>query len=192
MPVLLRLREPAPSIFLIVLTVAVLFMRRPDQFWHPYIWVEDGYYTLRFSLEDGWRTIFAPLAGYLCVASKLIGYAAYRISILWAPEIELALTVAFTSAVVAAVAYSPTHLRWPFLCAVAVLFVPTDSEVFAVSAYAFWWAGLLMFLALLWDTARGREWLRWSFIVFGGLSSPLGRHPAPALPVARDRGSGLE
>ena len=61
----------------------------------------------------------------------------------WAPEIALVLTVAFTCAVVVAVALSPTHLRWPYLCAIAVLTIPVDPEVYAVSLLAFWWAGLL-------------------------------------------------
>jgi hypothetical protein len=161
------------TIVLIILTIAVLFVRRPDQFLHPYIWVEDGLYTLRFVLRDGWLTILEPLAGYLLVASKIVSYVAFKTSILWAPQIEIVSTVVLTCAVVVAVARSPTHLRWPFCCALAILFIPIDSEVFAVGAYAFWWAGILVLLALLWDTARGLHWLRWGFVVFGGLSSPL-------------------
>ena len=43
--------------------------------------------------------------------------------------------------------------------------------MFAVSEYSFWWAGILLLLALLWD--RGWPWLRAGYIVLGGLSSPL-------------------
>ena len=70
-----------------------------------------------------------------------------------------------------AVAFSPTHLRYRPLCALAVLLVPTDSGVFAVSLYTFWWAGILLLLALLWD--QGRPALRTGYIVIGGLTSPL-------------------
>jgi hypothetical protein len=113
------------------------------------------------------------VAGYLLVATKLISYVAYRTAILWAPQVELVLTIALTCASVIAVARSPTHLRWPYLCALAVLLVPTDAEVFAVSPYALWWAGLLLPLALLWDSGRGYELVRWLYILFGGLSSPI-------------------
>jgi hypothetical protein len=163
----------ARGVVLFVLTLAVLFARRPDQFLHPYVWVEDGAFTLSHFVQRGAWIITEPLAGYLLIASKLISYVAYRSSILWAPEIETTLVVALTCAVIFATAFSPTHLRWPLLCAVAVLLVPTDPEVFVVSSYAFWWGGLLLPLALLWDSARGFEPLRWIYIVFGGLSSPI-------------------
>lgn len=172
-------RGPLPVAGLVLLTVAILFARRPDQFLHPYVWVEDGQYVMRFVIHDGWRTIFEPLAGYLLVASKVINYVAYSLSGLWAPELQVALTVAFTCGVACAIAFSPTHLRWPFACALAALLVPTNPEVFAIAGYAFWWAALLLILALVWDTTRGMQALRLFFITFGGLSSPLAISLAP-------------
>jgi len=68
---------------------------------------------------------------------------------------------------------SPTLLPRPYLCAIAPLIVPSDPEVFAVALYSFWWAGLLLLLALMWDSSRGRIWLRIAFTIVGGLSSPL-------------------
>lgn len=168
-----RARSTVRVILLLVTTIGVLFIRRPDQFLHPYIWVEDGLYILREFADFGYWTLAMPLAGYSMLATKLISVIAYKMAFLWAPEIELALIVAFTCSVIVAVALSPTHLRWPSLCALAVLVVPTDAEVFTVSSYAFWWTGPLLILALLWDDTRGRNWLRWLYIVFGGLSSPI-------------------
>src|SRR6185295_20135258 len=72
-----------------------------------------------------------------------------------------------------AVALSPTHLRWPYLCAIAVLTIPVDPEVYGVSLLAFWWAGLLVVLALVWDADRGAPWLRAGYLVLGGLSAPV-------------------
>jgi hypothetical protein len=77
-----------------------------------------------------------------------------------------------------------------------VLLVPTDGEVFAVSEYSFWWAGILLLLALLWD--HGLPWLRAGYIVLGGLSSPLigpaavllaGARPRADRPIDRNRGA---
>ena len=158
---------------LAAVTVLVLFLRRPDQFLHPYIWVEEGKYVLREYLNGGLWVLTKPLAGY----SQLV-VEDHRLSLLQAVHSLGAgdrtfLTVAFSAGVVIAVALSPTYLRWPFLCAIAVLVVPTDAEVFAISAYAFWWAGVLLFLAVLWDADRGERWLRWLFILLGGLSSPI-------------------
>jgi len=158
---------------LTIFTVAILFARRPDQFLHPYIWVEDGQYILREYLEQGAGTLLNPLAGYYMLATKLISYIAFKVSIIGAPTIELVLITALTIGVTVAIATAPTHLRWPYACAIATLLIPTDAENFAVSLYAFWWAGILLFLALLWNPDRGMGWLRAVFILFGGLSSAL-------------------
>jgi hypothetical protein len=163
--------RPAHAAILAVVTLAILFARRPDQYLHPYIWVEEGVYTLRAFVERGWEAVFEPLAGYLVVSSKLIDLAAFQLSIRWAPELAVALVTLFTCLVVAAIAFSPTHLRWPFACAIATLLVPSDPEVFAVGTYSYWWAGLLLPLALLW--VGERQWLRWLYLIVGGLSSPI-------------------
>jgi hypothetical protein len=178
MPAVPRWGIGIQALALVALTLAVLVVRRPDQFLHPYIWVEDGDPILKAYAERGWASFWDPISGYLVLATKLITLSAFTLSIEWAPEIALVLTVAFTCAVVAAVAFSPTHLRWPFLCAIAVLTIPVDPEVYAVSLLAFWWAGLLLLLALLWDREGGAQWLRAGYIVLGGLSSPV------ALPIA--------
>lgn len=157
---------------LIALALAVLFARRPDQFLHPYIWVEDGDPILKDYAARGLASFWDPVSGYLILATKLITLSSFKLSIEYAPEIALLLTVAFNVAVVAAVALSPTHLRWPYLCAIVVLAIPVDPEVYAVSLLAFWWAGLLVVLALLWDADRA-TWLRACFLVLGGLSAPV-------------------
>lgn len=167
---------------LCILTVAIMYWRRPDQFLHPSIWDEDGREILRAYAERGLRSFAEPVNGYFVSTSKLIGLAAFRLSFLQAPEIMLWLTVALTCAVVCAVAFSPTHLRWAALCAVAALLVPTDSEAFAVSLMSFWWAGLLLLLALSWKTDRS-QLLRYMFVVVGGFSSPLILVVAPLILV---------
>jgi hypothetical protein len=161
----------ASASLLAVVSAAVIFARRPDQFLHPYIWVEEGYFTLRFYADSGWSTLLEPLAGYFLTASKLIDLTAFQLSIQWAPEIAAALAVAFTCAVSLAVALSPTHLRWRYACALAALLVPSHPEVFGTGAYTFWWAGLLLPLTVLWTDER--QWLRRVYLVVGGLSSPL-------------------
>jgi hypothetical protein len=158
---------------LVLATLAVLVLRRPDQFINPYVWIEDGWYLLRMYVDDGWSSIFQPVAGYQILANKLIVFSALNLSARWTPELMLAQVTVVTCAAVMAVAYSPTHLRWPFLCALAALLVPTGPEVFSISAYAIWWAGLPLLLTPIWDSTRGREWLRWAYLVFGGLSSPI-------------------
>jgi hypothetical protein len=154
-------------------TILVLFIRRPDQFLRPYIWVEDGRNILPSYVEHGWASIFEPVNGYYITSSKLISMAAFKLSFLHTPQLQALLVVLFTCGVILAVARAPTHLPRPLLCAIAVLLIPTDAETFAVSEYSFWWAGLLLVVALLWDSDRGKQWLRAILVVIGGLSSPI-------------------
>ena len=157
----------------LLLTVAVLWWRRPDQFSHPYIWVEEGSYTLKAYAASGLASLIDPVSGYFVLAAKLIALTAFRLSIAWAPEIETALTVLFTAAVAGAVALAPTSLRARPWCAVWLLVLPLESEIYAVSEYAFWWAGVLLVLALLWDSRQGGTGWRAAFLLLGGLSSPI-------------------
>ena len=166
-----RRRPQTNLIALAAATVIVLFLRRPDQFLHPYIWIEDGYVTLKSFAEHGVGILTEPVNGQYLFASKLLSYIAFRTSVPWTPEIQVVLAALLTCAVVLAVALSPTHLPWPFLCALGTLLVPLGPEVFAVSAYGSWWAGLLLLLVPLWRSKQ--QGLRWFCLLLGGLSSPI-------------------
>jgi hypothetical protein len=153
-------------------TVVVLRLKRPDQFLHPYVFAEDGVNIAAFA-ERGWWSALEQLQGYFVLATKLVTLGALQISAVRFPEIAVGLTVVATAVVVVAIAVSPTHLRWRPACALVPLLIPTDPEVMGVSLYVFWWAGLLILLALLWDSRRGKTGWRYGFLVLGSLSSPL-------------------
>ena len=157
-----------------VATLLVLYFRRPDQFYSPYIWVEDGTVSLPQYISHGWLYLFDPVAGYLIIPSKLIQATALSLSASNYPELALWLTVAFHAGVLSAIAFSPTTLRLPLVCALFTLFIPTDSEVFGTSHYAFWWGSLLLIPPLLWRYDAGNRIIaRIAMVVLGGLSSPL-------------------
>lgn len=159
---------------ILVATFLVIYFRRPDQLFLPYIWVEDGTVSLPQLIRHGWLYLADPVAGYLIVPSKLIQATAMTISASYYPEIAYWLTVAFHASVLAAIALSPTTLRLPLACALFTLLIPTDSEVFGTSHYAFWWGSLLLVPPLLWrrnaDDLLGP---RVAMVSLGGLSSPL-------------------
>jgi hypothetical protein len=159
---------------LIVCTVLALIARRPDQLLAPYIWVEDAGVNLPEYSRHGWLSLFYPVAGYFLLPNKVIFALSMSLSFLWLPEISYWLNIAFTIGVLAAIAFSPTQLRMRALCALSLLFLPIDSEVYAVSAYAFWWGSLLVVLPLLWrEEGEPRSAWRIALLVIGGLSSPL-------------------
>ncbi|MDR3562455.1 MAG: hypothetical protein P4N59_13620 [Negativicutes bacterium] len=91
--------------------------------------------TLPAYIADGWASIAYPVNGYLVVPSKFIFLVSASVSFIHLPEIAYWLTIGMTIAILTAIAYCPTYLRWPKLCALAI---PPDSEVFAVLEYAFW------------------------------------------------------
>lgn len=123
---------------LLLITTAVLMFRRPEQFSTPYIWVEDGVFSINQFLEHGWVSLFDPVQGYLILPSKIIHVIAMSLSAPDYPELANWMNVLFTAGVLCAIAFSPTTLRYPVLCALLTLFTPNEGEVFGTSHYAFW------------------------------------------------------
>lgn len=164
---------------LIVFAALVLMWRRPVELHHPYMWVEEGTVSLPAYLALGWRSLWVPVAGYIVLPAKLIFLTAISLSASHSAGIAYWLTLIFEIGTICLVAYSPTHLRYPKLAAIAIALIPTHPEVFAVSEYAFWWGIIWSFVALFWREGENPRTLWRSFlVVFGGLSSPM------ALPVA--------
>lgn len=159
-------------VFLLFFAVIILLWRRPGQFWYPYIFAEDGTFIIDQYISYGWKSLFYPVNGYYITTSRIINMLAFKISFWYYPELASLLTNLFTISVVFAVAYSPTHLKRPYLCAIMTLLVKTGSECFGVALYSFWWAGLLLVLAVIWQDGK-RPLLRNFFILLGGFSCPI-------------------
>ena len=160
-------------VLLAAATALIVFLRRQDQFTHPYVWIEDGTYSIPQFARHGLLSVFEPISGYCVLSSKLISAASICLSCYYYPEVTCALNLVFTVLVVMAVALAPTRLRWRWACGLLVLFIPTDSECFGVSHYSFYWAGLLVILTLLWNREERSTAWRYGLAVLRGLSSPL-------------------
>lgn len=167
-----KLSAPVQIGLLAVLAIAVVILRRPDQLLQPAVWAEDGMGLIPLA-EHGIGSLLSPVGGYYIILPKLILYGSARISLLYLPALSYALAVLVTVAVVLAVALSPTVLEWRWLCALSVLFVPTNPEVFSVGLYTFWWANLLVILVVLWLPGHRNFLTRAGFLVVGGSSAPL-------------------
>src|SRR5690349_10135643 len=155
-------------------TVLALILRRPDQLTAPAVWIEEGTVALPDLIANGWSSLLHPMMGYLVLPTKVILAVSAAVSFRWLPEIEYALTLAFTATVLAAVAFSPTELKYRGACALALLALPMDSEPYGTSAYAFWWGSLLVILPLAWRREGSpHSILRSALLLVGGLSSPL-------------------
>jgi hypothetical protein len=161
------------SATILTLTTLLLFLRRPDQFYAPYIWVEDGTKILPEFIRDGWFSLFYAVNGYQILATRLLTTFSLKASFLYFPIVSLLLTILSTSLVVALISFAPTDLRCKPLCALAALLLPTDPEVLGIGEYIFWWAGLTLFVALIWTPNAAYQWVRMICVGLGGLSSPI-------------------
>jgi hypothetical protein len=170
-----RMRDWMSSVPGIVILLLIVFVwRRPVEWYHPYVWVEEGTITLPAYLEQGWRSLWAPVAGYLVLPAKLIFLTSISLSASHYPTIAYGLTLIFEIGTIVLIAYSPTHLRFPKLAALSVALIPTQPEVFAISEYAFWWGALWSFVAVFWrEGEQPRTTWRCALTAVGGLSSPM-------------------
>lgn len=158
------------AIYMIVV-ILFIFLRRPDQFFRPYVWCEDGTYNLLHYAQDGWLSIFYPVQGYYILSSKLISLLSLQINFFYYPEITAFFSVLFMVFVGLTIALTKTQIRSRWLCALVIFLLPFNPETFGVGLYSFWWAGLLIVVAALWE---GRAiLLRSCLLVLGGLSSPI-------------------
>lgn len=167
------LRRAALDGGLALATVCLLIIRRPDQFTRPATWVEEGSLFFTQYLAHGWLYLFEPINGYLILPSKIAAFLATQVSFLHYPEASIAICVAATIAAVLCIAHAPTLLKWPPLCALLAIAVPTDPEVLGVSSYLFWIFGLVSLLSVAWRLDGARPYTRLALTIFGGLSSPL-------------------
>jgi hypothetical protein len=158
---------------LAALFFALLLVRRSAQLFHPQIWAEDGGQVILGFIQHGWRSFALPVNGYLNTSSKLIMGSSLMLSSLYCPLVSTLLVWLFIIGVCCAIALCPTWLPARPLIAIATLLVPCDPEVFGIPLYAFWWASLLLFLVVLWSEKSSDIKWRLTFVLVGGLSSPI-------------------
>jgi hypothetical protein len=164
---------------LFVFSITVVAWRRPDQLAAPILWFEEGTHILRNYADCGLCAMLPSINGNIALTAKVLLLPVLKISAPSAPALAAAIGIAFNAAVVCMIATAPTHLRARYLCALAALFVPTGTENYGIALYSVWWCGILIALALLWDTGRGLHWLRIALLVVGGLSTPFMIFAAP-------------
>jgi hypothetical protein len=157
---------------LAIATMGLLLVRRWQQFARPQVWDEEGAIIVREFAERGLGAFITPVHDYYVLVSKIVSWLAMQVSFVYYPQVSTLLTALTTVGIVLAIANSPTMLRGKYLCALLVLMVPSNPEVFAVTLYLFWWSSLLLFLLCLWDPERPHKAWRIFFAVLAGLSGP--------------------
>ncbi len=157
--------------------------RRWAQLISPQVWDEDGTQIIYYFMLNGWESLWKPVHGYMILVPKLISFISISVSFLYYPMVSTLLSFIFIALVGAAITLSPSKLKGTFFCALAVFLLPTNPETFGLPLYTFWWAGLLLFLLVLWDETQTKLTCRMVFLILGGLSSPVIGLVAPLLCV---------
>lgn len=157
-----------------IVSLIVLFARRPQAFLRPEFWAEDFSFLLAAE-HDGLTSFFAPQAGYLHFIPRTIAWFGSFLDPFLQPGFYLLgwLTVMF--AVIFACLSPRHHLPLKPWLALAVLIVPHTGEVFFTPTNAQWVAALgLLLTSLKDDPVKPSEWFAdLAFLVFAGLSGPF-------------------
>lgn len=155
-----------------VAALAALISRKPEQWFAPQFWAEDGTQFFFDAETHGWLSCLKPYAGYLLVGSRAIASMASW----WPWEYQPAIYVFAAGALAAAVAVRIAFSRLPMvvrvLGPVAVVAVPHSGEVFLNVTNLNWILALLLPLNLLEPspTGRGETWRRSGEVLLAGLS----------------------
>lgn len=168
-----RVNNKFSIIFSLIFVVFIIFLRRPDQFLSPFLWQEDSFFILKDYIDAGFSSLLYPVQGYLILSSKVINLISYKISFYYYPELSVVLSISIMLLVFLAIWFSPTVLNYKWLCAMLIFFQPFNPETFSVALYSFWWVGILLILALLWENNEKLYGLKNFYIIISGLSSPL-------------------
>ncbi len=157
---------------LFVAFLCLVASRRWEQLASPQVWAEDGGLISGF-IGNGWREFLQPVNGYLILVPKMVTRVSMAVSIYYYPIVSAILAFLFAALTGVAAAIAPTRLRGRVLCAFSIFLVPSDSEVFGLPLYTFWWASILLLLLALWDERRPALGFRLVCVTAAGLSSPF-------------------
>jgi hypothetical protein len=155
--------------------LAVLISRRPDQWFTPQFWGEDGVIFFADAAKHGGASWWQPYAGYLHLVPRTVALLSVSVPWEFQPNVFMLVAALLTAAIVVRVACSglPSPARW--LAATAVLAVPHSGEVFLNVTNLHWILAVLLALNLLEPppatrVATGRRTLE---IAIAGLSGPM-------------------
>ena len=130
--------------------LAILVLRRPDQFTNPQLWAEDGIFFFQARVI-GWKAFTLELAGYHHLAPRIIAALSQAVDPRWVPHVFVACTVALTLYVMSRALSSRCPLPWRIGCALAVVLMPDAGEVLLGAANIQWFLASGFVLLLIAD-----------------------------------------
>ncbi len=161
----------------VVAVTSLLYWRRPDAFYNPQLWAEDGTRFFSGAFFGGVRSLIVPFAGYYHTLARLIALAGRLVPIRYVPHWYY---LASWSVLVSIIAYIfsarlPFNNGLRFMVGLAIVATTADNEVFMNLANVSFLVGLLWLLLAI--SSDPRSGLQAAFdlalLVLVGLSSPF-------------------
>jgi hypothetical protein len=171
-----------PPIWLTLMACAgILALRKPDAFYNPQFWGEDGPNFYKDALLMGPKAFFEVYASYLHTVARCVGALATWFDPKWAPTVFVGSALAFTLYAAARTQSARCPLPRHAGCALAVVLVPDAFEVLLNITNLQWinFGSLLLILI----SADAKRW--WQHLHDGvmvllfGLSGPFSIIVAP-------------
>ncbi|REE20125.1 hypothetical protein B0G71_3250 [Paraburkholderia sp. BL27I4N3] len=135
------------------ITFGLTFARMPQRLTQGFLWAEDASIFLKGGYEEGFRSIFAPYAGYLHAVPRLLVAAYASVGSPVHAPLVLAWVCAIVLAGAATLLFTAVYRhvgRVAAMCfALALIVVPQDGEIWLTVTNLQWILGPLL-LVLLW------------------------------------------
>jgi hypothetical protein len=132
----------------VVVALLVLFVRMPTNFTTPQFWGEDAPFFYQQALDNGWRSLDLPAAGYFTVLQRLIAIVSTYFPPAFAPTIMNYGAFALTLFIVWLATSPRFDIPFKQLNALAIVVVPMGFEVLGTAANTQWIAPIGVFILL--------------------------------------------
>ena len=163
-------------LIVVVLALAIIFIRMPIVFLHPAFWAEDAPFYFQQSYLDGWKIITTDkTGGYLTVFQWLGGNLSTYFPVSAAPAIFSAAAISLTLAIVWLVTSPRLPLPAKPLLALAVVTVPGAYELLGALGNSQWIYPIGVFTILLMGPSKNRivSIAELAFVLIFSLTGPF-------------------
>lgn len=156
------------------LLVGILAFRRIDAFSNPQFWAEDFVFLLDAE-NEGVRSLFKPMAGYLHLVPRLIALAAANLDPFLQPPFYVYTSLGITVAVGLTCMAERNPLRGKAWLALAIVCIPHTGEVPLNPTNIQWILALgILLVALSEDPRKTAHWISdCLYIGLGGMTGPF-------------------
>ena len=180
-----------------VLAVLGLYLRKPDSFFRPQFWAEDGSVFFKDAVELGLPALWKPYAGYYHLVPRLSSFSYLAADYVHAPLVYHSAAAVVYLLFVLYVFTTRVPLPLKPVCALLPLFGPVGMEVHLTVTNTQWIVALCLPLLMISDSPRNtRDYgVDLAVMLICGLSGPFIALLLPCIflrfALRKDRGSGL-